>query len=186
MHKFRLCRVCLPEHTHISAEAIFLPVCSRALTPPARVNDYWWTMDSKIVATVKGIVATETDPSLAAVYFFGSAAAGKTGPLSDIDIAILLVDDFSDRDYLDKQLELQAKFCRGLRTDQVDVVILNQASPLLAHRVLSRGRLLFSRSDRERQAFFVKTIREYLDTEPLRREGRNHLMARIKENRFAS
>ncbi len=160
--------------------------CSYALTPPARVNDYWWTMDLRIVATIKELLASKTDPSLAAVYLFGSAAVGKTGPLSDIDIAILLVDDFPDRDYLNKQLELQATLCRGLRTDGVDVVILNQASPLLAHRILSRGRLLFSRSERERQAFFVKTIREYLDTEPLRREGRNHLMARIKENRFAS
>ena len=125
-------------------------------------------MDSKIATMIKELLAS------------------KTGPLSDIDIAILLVDDFPGRDYLSKQLELQTTLCRGLRTDKVDVVLLNQASPLLAHRVLSRGRLLFSRSERERQAFFIKTIREYLDTEPLRREERNHLLARIKENRFAS
>jgi hypothetical protein len=48
----------------------------------------------------------------------------------------------------------------------VDVVILNDATPLLAHRVLSRGSLVFERSASARVRFQVRTAGRYLDLVP--------------------
>jgi hypothetical protein len=41
----------------------------------------------------------------------------------------------------------------ALHRSDVDVVVLNDASPLLAHRVLSTGRLVFERSKRRASGF---------------------------------
>jgi hypothetical protein len=46
------------------------------------------------------------------------------------------------------------------------VVILNDAPPLLAHRVLSQGRLVFGRSRAARVRFQVRTAARYLDLVP--------------------
>ena len=55
----------------------------------------------------------------------------------------------------------------ALRRSDVDVVILNEAPPLLAHRVLSRGVLAFERSRSARVQFQVRTAARYLDLMPM-------------------
>jgi hypothetical protein len=46
-------------------------------------------------------------------------------------------------------------------------VILNDAPPLLAHRILSKGRLVFERSASARVRFQVRTAARYLDLIPM-------------------
>jgi len=68
--------------------------------------------------------------------------------------------------------------------EQVDLVVLNKASPLLAHEVVRNGKLVFCRDPDRRVAFETDAFRRYVDTEPLRRIQAQYLERRIAEGKF--
>ena len=55
-----------------------------------------------------------------------------------------------------------------LKTNEIDLIILNNVPPLLSHRVISRGLLVYSKNDLAKNIFTVETIKHYIDTKPLR------------------
>jgi predicted nucleotidyltransferase len=57
-------------------------------------------------------------------YLFGSVARGTSGPLSDVDVAVLLSDDV---DPWAVQLELMAAVASVIGSSDVDVLVLNRA-----------------------------------------------------------
>lgn len=98
-------------------------------------------------------------------YIFGSIASSKVNALSDIDIAIL-IDESQIKQSLypyGYKAHVIADLMKLLKTNKVDLVILNQASPLLKHRVLYTGRLIYSRSERKRIQFQIECIDKYND-----------------------
>ena len=99
-------------------------------------------------------------------YLFGSQARGKVGPLSDIDIAVCFDETVTCDDRFDLRLEVLGELTDLLKTDNVDVVVLNDAPPLLAHRILKEGVLLFSKDDKVRVEFETKAVLRYLDWKP--------------------
>ena len=103
-------------------------------------------------------------PSVWVAYHFGSGVAGRSGPLSDVDIAVLL--DPAARD--ETCGELEDALCRALRTDRVDLVLLNRAPASLAYRVVRDGRRLICRNARACEAFESDTVMRYLDFKPVR------------------
>ena len=127
-----------------------------------------------------------SDEGIVAVYLFGSYARGEVGPLSDVDIGVLLRDQVHFEHYFDKQLDLMEKAAQVLRTDEVDLVILNQAPAPLAYRVIRERNVLFCRDERERILFETKAIDRYLDEKPMRALIYQALIKRIEEGRFAS
>ncbi len=104
---------------------------------------------------------------IVAAYVFGSAARGTAGPLSDLDIAFLL-DRRRTRlsDSLAYQAARLSDLMALLRTDRVDLVLLPCTSPLLEHRILRDGAVLYCRDTRQRLAFEEKALRTYLDLKP--------------------
>lgn len=121
---------------------------------------------------------------LEALYLFGSTASGKRTPLSDVDIAVLLPDDLPEERYLERRLEMIAELSDLLGTDAVDLVILNRAPPLLVHRVITRGKLVYARDDIKRARFEARAIQEYLDLKPLYELENRYMRERIKEGKF--
>jgi len=97
---------------------------------------------------------------------YGSCEDDKISPLSDVDIALYLKEDLSD--FYSKKLELLELINRSLHTDEVDLVILNQAPVYLQFEIIKTGRLLFCREPQKRISFQVKVIKSYLDAKPLR------------------
>lgn len=84
-------------------------------------------------------------PKIKLAYFFGSKASGKSGPLSDFDFAIYL-DEKNRRRAFDLRLRLLNKLCQILKTDDVDLVIINQSENLeLKYNIIKTGRLIFER-----------------------------------------
>ncbi|WP_052543919.1 type VII toxin-antitoxin system MntA family adenylyltransferase antitoxin [Desulfoscipio gibsoniae] len=79
------------------------------------------------------------DGDIVAIFLFGSYAEGKQTPVSDIDLAVLVDGDFPPSRYFEKELELLAIITSLLKTDEVDLVILNHAPPALSYRILSKG-----------------------------------------------
>jgi len=129
--------------------------------------------------------AWASDPSIGAVYLFGSRASGRPGPRSDVDLAVTLAAGLDARARWRKRLDLMADASRRLGTDAVDVVVLEDAPIVLGHRVLARGRLLRESQPRRRAAVAEDILRRYLDEEPLRRLLDAGLACRIREGRFA-
>ena len=102
-----------------------------------------------------------TDKSLRFIVLFGSQAKGKGHIKSDIDIGFLF-DAPSD------VLELTNNVTRLLRIENVDVVDLGRASPLLKYAVAKNGVLLYEREPGLFTRFFSLSYRMYVDTKKLR------------------
>ncbi len=91
----------------------------------------------KIKAKISRIF--EKYPQINTAFLFGSEAKGKARCGSDIDVAILLREDYENRpDYLELKVQLE----RTLGKD-VDLVILNDASEVMKHQVRIHGKILY-------------------------------------------
>ena len=78
-------------------------------------------------------------------YLFGSHARGQAQPHSDIDVAVYVDDARADDTGYGYRANLTTDLMAGLRFNDVDVVVLNRAPPLLYHRVLRDGVRLLAR-----------------------------------------
>jgi uncharacterized protein len=119
-----------------------------------------------------------------AAMLIGSQARGTGGPLSDVDIAVWHDPNLDPPARLRLQLDLGARAARALGTDEVDVVLLNRASPLLCHRAIRDARRLVERDRDERVRLETRAVLDYLDTAPLRAELGQGLRRRMREGRF--
>jgi uncharacterized protein YutE (UPF0331/DUF86 family)/predicted nucleotidyltransferase len=105
-----------------------------------------------------------TQSPVNAAYLAGTLANRATfGQLSDVDIAILLMDQIKADQFLDYQLYFFSELAKRLESDSIDVVILNQASLLLKLQVIKYGQILFSRDEKQRISFETKAVMDYLD-----------------------
>jgi predicted nucleotidyltransferase len=101
------------------------------------------------------------DEGLKLVLLFGSAILGKVHKQSDIDIAFLFnrpVDILS----------LTNRIIRLLHADNIDIVDLSRASPLLKFSVVKNGKLLYERLPGMFNEFYSLAFRMYVDTKKLR------------------
>ena len=114
-------------------------------------------------------------------YLFGSrAGGGRPRPDSDWDVAVYLGDSLDARRRFDIRVRLSAELEEA---GKVDVVVLNDAPPLLAHRVLT-GRRILVRDKSALVRFVVKTLAFAEDD---RHWSEIHLQAmrtRLAEGRF--
>lgn len=122
--------------------------------------------------------------NVVAASLIGSHARGTAGPLSDVDVGVWHDPALDSPTRFKLRLELTEDCCRALGTDEVDVVLLNSASPLMRHRAVRDGRRLVERDHATRVSLEAEAIVEYLDTEPLRAELSRGLRHRIEEGRF--
>jgi len=123
------------------------------------------------MAKVKEIISIEEikdrltplfkDEGLRLVLLFGSAVSGKVHKQSDIDLAFLF-----DRPV--DILSLTNRVIRLLHTDNIDVIDLRRASPLLKFSVIKNGSLLYERQIGMSNEFYSLAFRMYVDTKKLR------------------
>jgi predicted nucleotidyltransferase len=126
----------------------------------------------------------QRQPDVVAAYLFGSQARGAAGPLSDVDLAVWLDGRPEPGRRLCRQLALSGEVASLLGTDEVEVVILNGAPPLLAQRVIRDGELLAERDAPARIRLETDAVIRYLDTIPLREELGRGLERRLAEGTF--
>jgi predicted nucleotidyltransferase len=118
-------------------------------------------------------------------YLFGSQAEGKAGPISDVDIAVLLGPQVDREQWFQVQLDLIGELTSLFHRNDVDVVILNEATPVLAYEVVRSGRVLCEAEPGTRVDYEVTALRRYADTKPLRRLQDRRLLERVEEYRRA-
>jgi len=109
--------------------------------------------------------ALESEKNVATAYIFGSLGTPYFNADSDIDIGLLF---YPDRvpDVLEV-LAIQEKLSTAARSE-VDVVFLNQSSPVICMQVLRNGRKVIERDPRVTNDFFVRTVNLYLDLKRVR------------------
>lgn len=93
-------------------------------------------------------------------YLFGSRAAGRTRPSSDIDVAVFLKDGV---DLIEEKLSIIGCLTQHLKTDAIDVVVLNTAPISLIGRILSNREVVIDREPYRRHSFESLALREYMD-----------------------
>jgi predicted nucleotidyltransferase len=116
----------------------------------------------------------DDQPGLAAAWVFGSVARAESRPDSDLDVAVLCGDAPPDRpDSLQFRLDLVGSLSRalGVPQDRVDVVVLDDAPPLLAQAVLVEGKLWLDRDPARRVAFQERALHRYVIAARLRDEA---------------
>lgn len=104
-------------------------------------------------------------PEVDFAYLFGSQVLGQCSTMSDIDIAVYV--NVAD-DRLVYQLKLLERLQCLAGNVAVDLVLLNEAPPLLRYEVIKHGQVL--KENKEKRVIFeTKALSEYMDTEHLRR-----------------
>lgn len=96
---------------------------------------------------------------LVSAYLFGSHAEGRAHRESDVDVAVLLDRDFhpTPAQRFAARVRLGSELIATLHQNAVDVVILNDAPPLFARRILWEGRRILL-TDAESDRIFLRDI----------------------------
>lgn len=97
-------------------------------------------------------------PSVVAAWVFGSAQNGQIRAGGDLDIGVL----FDSKPAFDQLLDLVGNLQRALQFDDIDLVPLNEANPILRFEAIS-GRAVFCSDAGRRAEFASLTAREYED-----------------------
>lgn len=113
----------------------------------------------KLIKTIESVLIK--DPQIVFALLFGSQAHGDAFPFSDIDIAIYTMKDTEyDSQY---KFLLMHKLSKALNVENVDLIILNNAPPVLRYEILTTGILIFCRDDDLYAEFYSLSLREYFD-----------------------
>lgn len=94
------------------------------------------------------------------VYLFGSRGSGTADDLSDVDISILMN---CSRLTFDAESSLMDEITSALGTDEISLVILNNAPLTIAYGAIKGARVLYSRDEGARLDFEGITARKYFD-----------------------
>ncbi|MFZ4858314.1 MAG: type VII toxin-antitoxin system MntA family adenylyltransferase antitoxin [Desulfuromonadaceae bacterium] len=100
------------------------------------------------------------DQRVVFAYIFGGLASGEQRPLSDVDIAVYL-DSCVDK--AEVKLDIIGAVSDVLKTDEIDLVILNDASISLVGRILRKKRLIADKQPFLRHKFESLALREFFD-----------------------
>lgn len=116
----------------------------------------------------------EKVPNLIAAYLFGSACKGTMKKSSDIDIALLFSDFTTEK--VDR-LQLMLDLSRIAGRD-VDIIIINNSSPLMYHEILRTGKIIYERDSLYRIQSQVRNQKLYSDYQRIHSIYMKGMMAR--------
>ena len=102
----------------------------------------------------------ESHPKVVFSYLFGSLAKGIPLPLSDVDIAIFLKRNVN---IADTKLDILGGLMDILRTDEIDLVILNTANLPLVINILRNKKIVVDKAPFSRHVFESIMMRKYFD-----------------------
>ena len=114
-------------------------------------------------------------------YLFGSVARGSAQAHSDVDVAVFVVDAALAEPGFGYAARLSADLQQALARSDLDVVILNRATPLLYHRVLRDGIRLLSRDLAATTSREGRALSRYCDDLP-----RLNMIEKIHRARMAA
>jgi predicted nucleotidyltransferase len=115
------------------------------------------------------------------VYLFGSHAQGRAHRESDVDVGVLLSHALcrTPADRFVQRVRLTTMLMGALHTNALDVVVLNDAPPLLARHIVTAGRRVYCTDDAADRAFVRDVQLRAADIEPFLRRTRRIKLAAL-------
>ena len=140
------------------------------------------TLDPAVLDRLRERLAARRE--ILEAYYFGSQARGDAGAGSDLDVAV-----YVDRERLPPApfgyiAGLLTDLMAGLGFNRLDAVILNDAPPLLYHRVLRDGERLLSRDLTATTTREGYALSRYCDYLPQLRKIDRELARRLADGSF--
>ncbi|NOY65454.1 MAG: nucleotidyltransferase domain-containing protein [Nitrospirae bacterium] len=127
-------------------------------------------MDSqKNISDIVTFLNTRREVLLA--FVFGSFLEDRLTGESDVDVAIL----FKEMPDLSQLSEIMEGISR-ITGRETDIVVLNDASPIIKMQVLKKGRVIKKVNESVYNEFFSRTIKEYDDLKRVRREQEEKIL----------
>ncbi len=123
-----------------------------------------------LITTIEHHFAESKEDILLA-FVFGSAAANRLTSESDVDIALL----FSHKPGYFQVMKMKAVLAAAVGRE-VDIVLLNDSSPIIRMQVLKNGKLLKKKNDAAYSDFVVRTVKEYDDLKRKRKEAEDKIL----------
>ena len=104
-------------------------------------------------------------------FLFGSSVANRMHPASDVDIGIL----FKAAPNLHEVNDLASRLSSRIQRE-IDLVVLNQASPVLGMQILKHGVLIYASDRKHYHQFFVDTVNQYDDLKRIRKNCEDSIL----------
>ena len=128
--------------------------------------------DDERLNEIKQIFASEKEVDILLAYIFGSQFRGKTGPLSDHDFAVLL----SQKPSFQLKYKLKHRLVNALKSEKVDLIILNNAPIELKYHVITLGKTIFQKNIMIKTEFEADTLSRYFDYLPILRAQKKDIL----------
>lgn len=122
---------------------------------------------------------SERDEILLA-YLFGSFAENRTHKFSDVDVAVYVKDLSIDQEF-DYKLDLIGGLNSILRSDDVDLVVLNHTLPTLRQHIIRHGVLVKCSDEAFRRRYLIHSFKLYEDAKHLLRIQNKYLYQRLAQ-----
>jgi uncharacterized protein len=122
-----------------------------------------------MIIKLKNYLSLQNDIVL--VFVFGSFVRREMTFDSDVDIAISFIGTVDFHRINDLKADISEML--GIAAD---IVVLNNASPIIKMQVLKKGALLINKDQRVYNEHFVRTIKEYDDLKRVRKETEDNIL----------
>jgi hypothetical protein len=103
-----------------------------------------------------------------AAMLIEAPAREESGPLSGVDLVVWHDPELDPAVASQLQLRLASDASHAIGANEVNLVMLNRASPLMRHSAIRDGKRIIERDRDERVRLETRAILDYLDTAPLR------------------
>jgi predicted nucleotidyltransferase len=129
---------------------------------------------------VQAVLAARPVPGVVAAYIFGSMTEGRDHRDSDVDVGVLFDRQVcrDERSRFDAQIELRRHLSPASVGREVDIVVLNDVSPVLGRRIV-RGERVFCADSEIDHAFRRDVQLRAADLDPFLRKMRRLLHASL-------
>ncbi|WP_292470260.1 nucleotidyltransferase domain-containing protein [Methanolobus sp.] len=114
-------------------------------------------------------------------YLFGSVSEGKAGVLSDIDIGVYLSESMTKAQRNRKRIELIGSLTTLLKSDNIDLLVINDTSPVLSFEIIKQNVLIHARDHSLRVDVEHRIMSMYLDWKYYEDRLNQNMLKRIME-----
>lgn len=124
---------------------------------------------------IKKIIKNE--PAIEVAYLFGSQVSSEAMATSDFDIGIYLNNDLNNQERFKFRLNLIGKLEAILKTDKIDLVIINDLSSVFfRYIIIKEGKVIYQKNLLKRCELEGRIMAEYFDFKPFLTEYNRHFL----------
>jgi len=118
-------------------------------------------------------------------YLYGSTVEEKEGKLSDIDIGVYLTEKLNKSDRFNLRLKLLSEISSLLKTDKIDLVIMNDTQIALNFEIIKANSPIFIRSREKKIDVEHKIMSKYLDRRYYDLRATEIFLSKVREKGLA-